>query len=149
LAQLLGLALPAHQALAAEVLKPINEGPAVVVEQERPAAPGPVNIATEEAPVPVGAVNAGPEPAVPKGNVVNEEKATPEPVVEEAAAAPAFEALNTGVESPGPAQRPPVKLGRNGECLPQGTSYYETEQIFTPYPSIEACLAAGGRLIPR
>jgi hypothetical protein len=57
--------------------------------------------------------------------------------------------LNAGVASQGPARRPAVKKSRNGECLPMGNSYYEKEQIFTPYPSVEACLASGGRRVDR
>jgi hypothetical protein len=40
---------------------------------------------------------------------------------------------------------PPVKLSRTGLCHAPGTAYYESTEAFTPFESLEACLAAGGR----
>jgi hypothetical protein len=39
-----------------------------------------------------------------------------------------------------------VKKSRSGICHAPGTAYYPRTLQFTPYESIEACLASGGRL---
>ena len=38
-----------------------------------------------------------------------------------------------------------VKLSRSGICHCPGGAYWERTLHFTPYPSIESCLATGGR----
>ncbi|MGQ9425590.1 HNH endonuclease family protein [Gilvimarinus sp. F26214L] len=43
-------------------------------------------------------------------------------------------------------QSPAVKLSKSGICHDSRSSWYSRTQSFTPYPSLEACLAAGGRL---
>lgn len=40
---------------------------------------------------------------------------------------------------------PAVKMSKTGICHPRGGSYYARTQNYTPYPSMEACLKAGGR----
>jgi hypothetical protein len=40
---------------------------------------------------------------------------------------------------------PPVKLSRSGICHVRGTNYYANTKRFRAFPSIDACLAAGGR----
>jgi hypothetical protein len=48
--------------------------------------------------------------------------------------------------SPSVAQSgPAVKMSKTGICHPRGGSYYNRTQNFTPYPSMEACIKAGGR----
>ena len=44
---------------------------------------------------------------------------------------------------------PPVKKSDSGICHARGTAYYSRTTHFTPYPSIEACLKSGGRLLKR
>ena len=41
---------------------------------------------------------------------------------------------------------PPVKMSGSGICHVQGTSFYRRAQLFVPYATLDACLAAGGRL---
>jgi len=41
---------------------------------------------------------------------------------------------------------PPVKMSSSGICHAPGTSFYGRTKTFAPYPTLEACLAAGGRL---
>jgi hypothetical protein len=43
---------------------------------------------------------------------------------------------------PGPA----VKMSRNGICHERGSRYYGQTVHYTAYPSIRACLNAGGRM---
>jgi hypothetical protein len=43
-------------------------------------------------------------------------------------------------------ERSVVKMSRSGICHAPGTTYYARTQNFMPYPSIGACIAAGGRL---
>lgn len=40
---------------------------------------------------------------------------------------------------------PAVKMSRSGICHPRGGSYYNKTKTYTPYPSMEACIRAGGR----
>lgn len=40
---------------------------------------------------------------------------------------------------------PAVKMSRSGICHPRGGSYYNQTKNYTPYPSMEACIKAGGR----
>lgn len=40
---------------------------------------------------------------------------------------------------------PAVKMSKTGICHPRGGSYYGRTQNYTPYPSMEACIKAGGR----
>lgn len=42
--------------------------------------------------------------------------------------------------------RPPVKLSSSGICHDSSSPSYEQTKHFTSYPTIEACLKAGGRL---
>ena len=41
---------------------------------------------------------------------------------------------------------PAVKKSSSGLCHAQGTTYYTATKTFTPYSSVQACLASGGRL---
>lgn len=38
-----------------------------------------------------------------------------------------------------------VKMSRSGICHPPGGTYYYKTKHYTPYKSMAACLAAGGR----
>ena len=40
---------------------------------------------------------------------------------------------------------PAVKMSKTGICHPRGGSYYNRTQNYTPYPSMDACIKAGGR----
>ena len=40
---------------------------------------------------------------------------------------------------------PAVKMSKTGICHPRGGSYYNQTKAYTPYPSMEACIKAGGR----
>lgn len=40
---------------------------------------------------------------------------------------------------------PAVKMSKAGICHPRGGSYYNQTKAHTPYPSMEACIRAGGR----
>jgi hypothetical protein len=40
---------------------------------------------------------------------------------------------------------PPVKMSKSGICHPRGGTYYSRTIHFTPYPSMKACIDAGGR----
>jgi len=40
---------------------------------------------------------------------------------------------------------PAVKMSRNGICHPRGGTYYGRTIHYTPYPSMAACIRAGGR----
>jgi hypothetical protein len=52
----------------------------------------------------------------------------------------------TGMPSVAIAQSgPAVKMSKTGICHPRGGSYYGRTQNYTPYPTMEACLKAGGR----
>ena len=42
-----------------------------------------------------------------------------------------------------------IKMSRSGICHAPGTTYYARTQNFMSYPSIGACVAAGGRLPQR
>ncbi len=44
------------------------------------------------------------------------------------------------------AERSVVKMSRSGICHAPGTTYYGRTMNFTPYSSLDACLADGGRL---
>jgi hypothetical protein len=50
-----------------------------------------------------------------------------------------------GVEQP----QEPVKLSRSGICHAPGSTYYARTKNFTPFPNLEACLRAGGRMPKR
>jgi hypothetical protein len=41
---------------------------------------------------------------------------------------------------------PEVKMSRNGICHVRGSRYYGQTIHYTPYPSIKACINAGGRM---
>lgn len=51
--------------------------------------------------------------------------------------------------SSSPASGPEVKKSATGICHEKGTTYYARTIYYTPYDSIDACLAAGGRLPSR
>lgn len=60
------------------------------------------------------------------------------------------------VSTPTPSQTPSqpssgsvVKLSTTGICHAPGTTYYDRTTNFTPYPTLDACLAAGGRMPKR
>lgn len=40
---------------------------------------------------------------------------------------------------------PAVKMSKTGICHPRGGTYYSRTKNYTPYPSMEACIKAGGR----
>ncbi|MEL6239390.1 MAG: hypothetical protein AAFQ90_12480 [Pseudomonadota bacterium] len=40
---------------------------------------------------------------------------------------------------------PAVKMSKSGICHPKGGTYYSRTKNYTPYPSMKACLEAGGR----
>jgi hypothetical protein len=50
-----------------------------------------------------------------------------------------------GVEQP----QEPVKLSRSGICHAPGSTYDARTKNFTPFPNLEACLRAGGRMPKR
>ncbi len=52
--------------------------------------------------------------------------------------------LLAALAAPGPAPAQ-VKLSRSGICHCPGGAYWERTLRFTPFPSIESCLATGGR----
>ena len=148
------LVLVSSQSIAQdEAPMPINSAVPSVVTEAAVTPEGPVNATTA-----TGAVNAAEEVAeqLPPGGVVNAEstdeakaEAAKTEVSKDLPSAPAYAPLNSGVSQPGPAQSPPVKKSRSGECLPKGNSYYDKEHIYTPYPSLQACLASGGRGVTR
>ncbi|MES2224286.1 MAG: HNH endonuclease signature motif containing protein [Patescibacteria group bacterium] len=49
---------------------------------------------------------------------------------------------NSSVDTSGPE----VKKSSSGICHEKGSQYYDKTQDFTPYTSLDACLASGGRL---
>jgi hypothetical protein len=40
---------------------------------------------------------------------------------------------------------PPVKMSNSSICHPKGGTYYSRTKNFTPYPTMAACVRAGGR----
>lgn len=54
-------------------------------------------------------------------------------------------AVAVAIIFPSLASADPVKMSTSGICHCPGGSYYGRTKNFTPYPSIDACLAAGGR----
>lgn len=42
-------------------------------------------------------------------------------------------------------ENPPVKMSNSGICHERGSTYYSRTKHFTAYPSMAACLKAGGR----
>lgn len=40
---------------------------------------------------------------------------------------------------------PAVKMSKTGICHPKGGTHYSRTKNFTPYPSMDACIKAGGR----
>lgn len=44
------------------------------------------------------------------------------------------------------AERSVVKMSRSGICHAPGTTYYSRTMNFTPYSSLDSCLADGGRM---
>jgi len=40
----------------------------------------------------------------------------------------------------------PVKMSKSGICHPPNTTYYKQTKNYTSYPTLQACLNAGGRL---
>lgn len=39
-----------------------------------------------------------------------------------------------------------VKMSKSGICHPPNTTYYKQTKNYTPYPTLQACLNAGGRM---
>ncbi len=44
---------------------------------------------------------------------------------------------------------PPVKMSKSGICHAKGSTYYAQTKSFTPYPTLQACLNAVGRIPKR
>jgi hypothetical protein len=44
------------------------------------------------------------------------------------------------------AQTAPVKMSRTGICHAPGSTYYNQTKNFTPFKTLQDCLAAGGRM---
>lgn len=44
------------------------------------------------------------------------------------------------------AQSEPVKMSKSGICHAPNTTYYKQTKNYTPYPTLQACLNAGGRM---
>jgi hypothetical protein len=44
------------------------------------------------------------------------------------------------------AQSEPVKMSKSGICHAPNTTYYKQTKSYTPYPTLQACLNAGGRM---
>ena len=40
----------------------------------------------------------------------------------------------------------PVKMSKSGICHAPNTTYYTQTKNYTPYPSLQDCLNAGGRM---
>lgn len=40
----------------------------------------------------------------------------------------------------------PVKMSKSGICHAPNTTYYNQTKSFTPYPTLQDCLNAGGRM---
>jgi len=40
----------------------------------------------------------------------------------------------------------PVKMSKPGICHSPNTTYYKQTKNYTPYPTLQACLNAGGRM---
>lgn len=40
----------------------------------------------------------------------------------------------------------PVKMSKSGICHAPNTTYYKQTKSYTPYPTLQACLNAGGRM---
>jgi hypothetical protein len=40
----------------------------------------------------------------------------------------------------------PVKMSKSGICHAPKTTYYKQTKNYTPYPTLQACLTAGGRM---
>jgi len=40
----------------------------------------------------------------------------------------------------------PVKMSKSGICHAPGTTYYKQTKNYTPYPTMQACLSAGGNI---
>jgi hypothetical protein len=40
----------------------------------------------------------------------------------------------------------PVKMSKSGICHAPNTTYYKQTKSYTPYPTLQACLSAGGRM---
>jgi hypothetical protein len=40
----------------------------------------------------------------------------------------------------------PVKMSKSGICHAPNTTYYKQTKNYTPYPTLQACLSAGGRM---
>lgn len=43
------------------------------------------------------------------------------------------------------ADGPAVKMSKTGICHPRGGTHYSRTKNYTPYPSMDACIKAGGR----
>lgn len=40
----------------------------------------------------------------------------------------------------------PVNMSKSGICHAPNTTYYKQTKNYTPYPTLQACLSAGGRM---
>ncbi len=40
----------------------------------------------------------------------------------------------------------PIKMSKSGICHAPNTTYYNQTKNYTPYPTLQACLKAGGRM---
>lgn len=40
----------------------------------------------------------------------------------------------------------PVKMSKSGICHTPGSTYYKQTKNYTPYPTLQECLNAGGRM---
>lgn len=40
----------------------------------------------------------------------------------------------------------PVKMSKSGICHAPNTTYYKQTKNYAPYPTLQACLNAGGRM---
>jgi hypothetical protein len=40
----------------------------------------------------------------------------------------------------------PVKMSKSGICHAPNTTYYKQTKNYTPYPTLQACLSAGGKM---
>ena len=40
----------------------------------------------------------------------------------------------------------PVKMSKSGICHAPGSTYYKQTKNYTPYPTLQECLNAGGRM---
>ena len=73
---------------------------------------------------------------------LQETGATATPQIQQSATATTTASAPTSTST----NEPAVKKSSTGICHAQGTTYYDRTTNYTPYDSIDACLASGGRL---